>query len=403
MGRIATFDLLRFPGPTVRNLGTVPLHRRALAGADGLVLGRLLGTAAGASTSGGADLNRWAVFAVWEDAEAAEDFWAHDRLAKRWGRAEERWTATLAPRRSHGRWAGVEPFGSADRIDMRPGPVAVLTRATVRALRLRPFHAARRPVDAVLHRADGLLSNVGMGEWPIGQQATFSIWRDDSAVRAFARRDPVHAEVVRRTRTERWYAEELFAAFSVVAHAGTWDGADPLGVVIRPATQRDLDSLGPLEHRAATRFDGLGLPGIAGTLGVERLEAGMREQRLWVAESAGTLAGFVLASLVDGAAFVDEIDVDPEHGRRGIGAQLMTQVFGWAKACGYPSVTLTTFRDIAWNDRWYHRLGFRTLEPQECGPGVRAIVDLERAQGLDMDRRTIMRLALHGPTTTGSA
>ena len=400
MGRIATFDLLRFPGPTVRNLGSVPLHRQALAGTDGLVLGRFLGTATGASTSGGADLNRWAVFAVWEDAEAAEDFWAHDPLARRWGRAEERWTATLAPHRSHGRWAGVEPFGNADLLDTHTGPVAVLTRATVRALRLRPFHAARRPVDAVLHRADGLLSNVGMGEWPIGQQATFSIWRDDAAVRAFARRDPVHADVVRRTRTERWYAEELFAAFSVVAHAGTWDGADPLGIVVRLAARRDLDSLGPLEQRAATRFEGLRFPGIAETIERARLEAGMREERLWVAESAGTLAGFVLASVVDGAAFVDEIDVDPAHGRRGIGARLMAQVSAWARDRGLPSVTLTTFRDIAWNDRWYHRLGFDTVALSDCGPGVRAIVDHERVQGLDMDRRTIMRLAMHGPTTT---
>ncbi|GAC1528460.1 MAG: hypothetical protein NVS3B12_00460 [Acidimicrobiales bacterium] len=403
MGRIATFDLLRFAGPTVRNLGSVPLHRRALAGVDGLVLGRFLGTAAGASTSGGADLHRWAVFAVWEDAEAAEDFWTHDPLARRWGSAQERWTATLAPRRSHGRWAGIEPFGDADRTDAGPGPVAVLTRATVRPLRLRPFHAARRPVDAVLHRADGLLSNVGMGEWPIGQQATFSIWRDDAAVRAFARRDPIHADVVRRTRTERWYAEELFAAFSIVSHAGTWDGTDPLGIVIRPAAGRDLDDLGPLEQRAATRFDGLGLSGIAGSLGRGRLEAGVREERLWVAESAGTLVGFVLVSVVDGAAFVDEIDVDPAHGRRGIGTRLMAQVSQWARGSGFASVTVTTFRDIAWNDRWYHRLGFCTVDLADCGPDLHAIVARERVQGLDMDRRAIMRLALRGPTTTGSA
>jgi hypothetical protein len=82
-------------------------------------------------------------------------------------------------------------------------------------------------VSADLRGRAGLRLAVGIGEAPVGLQGTFSVWESSRALRAFAY-GAAHAEVVRRTATEGWYAEELFARFAVLSAAGTVDGRDPL-------------------------------------------------------------------------------------------------------------------------------------------------------------------------------
>ena len=89
------------------------------------------------------------------------------------------------------------------------------------------FRGSLPPVSRELAGAWGLHSTVGIGDAPVGLQATFSIWSDAAAVTAFAR-SPEHRAVVRRTREEGWYGEELFARFRPYGSEGAWDGGDPL-------------------------------------------------------------------------------------------------------------------------------------------------------------------------------
>ncbi|HEX5492963.1 MAG TPA: monooxygenase, partial [Mycobacteriales bacterium] len=84
------------------------------------------------------------------------------------------------------------------------------------------------PVAGQLRTAPGLLLALGIGEAPVGVQGTFSLWRSSGALHDFAYRcGTAHAEVVRRTPTSGWYAEELFARFAVLDVRGTIDGRTP--------------------------------------------------------------------------------------------------------------------------------------------------------------------------------
>jgi hypothetical protein len=66
--------------------------------------------------------------------------------------------------------------------------------------------------------------SIGIGEWPLVQQATFSIWDSYKHMAEYAYKNPMHKKVIRLTREKGWYKEELFARFAPLKVAGTWDG-----------------------------------------------------------------------------------------------------------------------------------------------------------------------------------
>lgn len=221
---IASFHLLRDSSP-VRAMARLGLDRRRLDRVPGLRFWRLLGTGDGSATGPGADLHRTAMFAVWDDDAALE---AHlIRTAPRIVAADESWHVRLRAIGGHGSWRGVDVLTQLAPARSATGPVAVVTRAAVRGRAWRSFRRAGPVVSDELQTADGLLAVVGFGEAPFGRLGTFSLWRDVDAVRAFARL-PQHREVVRRTRDEHWYGEELFARFEPYGSSGRWDGRDPL-------------------------------------------------------------------------------------------------------------------------------------------------------------------------------
>lgn len=123
---------------------------------------------------------------------------------------------------------------------------------------------------------------------------------------------------------------------------------------------------------------------------IERLERGRAEGMLWVAREEARVVGFALVEDSGSAHHLEELDVDPARGRRGIGRRLVEKVIEEAAARDR-SVTLTTFGAVPWNAPYYERLGFVRLSEEALDAPLRDRMSEEAARGLVRADRVAMR------------
>lgn len=206
-------------------LGRMARGRRPLRGVPGLRFARQLGTSRGRSfTATDVDPLHWALLSCWNDPAEASAFERTSYVTSWNARSAERLRLELKPLSSTGYWSRQQPFGSENQRADASGPCAILTRARLVPRKAMVFAKAVPPVAAALPATPGLRFARGIGEAPIGLQATFSLWDDLAAAKHFAYDNVAHRAVVRRTAEEGWYAEQLFARFAVIGASGEIDG-----------------------------------------------------------------------------------------------------------------------------------------------------------------------------------
>lgn len=213
--------------------GQMGFAGRSLTRTKGLKFFKLLGSGSGGGFSLQPDWARYGLLCVWENERSAAKFFANSAIIKQFRRrAREIWTVRLAAVKSHGAWSGQNPFVPLANLSTDGKPLAVLTRATINFKKMRRFWSFVPATSLEINQAGGLIRSIGVGEAPFFRQATFSLWQSETAMRDFAYKSPVHKQVVKLTRAENWYKEELFARFVPVASEGTWDGVDPLAEIL---------------------------------------------------------------------------------------------------------------------------------------------------------------------------
>ncbi|WP_405559573.1 GNAT family N-acetyltransferase [Streptomyces sp. NBC_01180] len=164
-------------------------------------------------------------------------------------------------------------------------------------------------------------------------------------------------------------------------------------MTVRTAHADDLPILQDIERAAGRCFRDIGMPEIADDepLSLDELARYQRAGLAWVAvNEANSPVAYLIADRVGGNFHIEQVSVHPDSARRGIGRSLMDHVADRAAADGISALTLTTFADVPWNAPYYARCGFRPLDENELGHGLREIRAREAAHGLDRWPRLCM-------------
>ena len=200
--------------------------RMAMARVPDLGFWKLCGSGIGEGFTPLPNTAVYAILATWPDEATARARLGEERIFARYAaRASERWTVFLQPISARGNWSGRTPFEPDDA--PATGPLAALTRATIRPGILGRFWGRVPDISRVIGADPNVLFKIGIGEVPWLHQVTFSIWPDAETMAGFARTGP-HAEAIRAVRRDGWFREELYARFRVRSEDGTWNGGSPL-------------------------------------------------------------------------------------------------------------------------------------------------------------------------------
>jgi GNAT superfamily N-acetyltransferase len=162
---------------------------------------------------------------------------------------------------------------------------------------------------------------------------------------------------------------------------------------IAPAQPKHLRALAGIELLAAALLKGHAPASVLEeTTPENEFREAQEEGRLWVALADEIPVGFALVQMLDqGHPHLQEMDVVPEHGRRGVGTALLRTVLDWTRRSGHQELTLTTFRAVPWNMPFYAQLGFEEIHTDELQADLKSIVRNEAERGLDPKARVVMR------------
>jgi len=195
---------------------------RALRGVPGLGFAKVLGSGCGGGFGLRPSATHQGLFLVFDEEAAARSFIDRSPLLGGYaGHARELCVMMLRASSSKGSWSGaaVEPSIEAPR----SGPIAALTRASIRPAHALAFWRQSPAAERSLAASPGCLLAAGLGEAPLLRQATFSLWSGTAAMDGYAR-SGAHQQAIRAAYAAGYFSESMFVRFAPLVMRGTWQG-----------------------------------------------------------------------------------------------------------------------------------------------------------------------------------
>ncbi|TAD78108.1 MAG: N-acetyltransferase [Sphingomonadales bacterium] len=159
---------------------------------------------------------------------------------------------------------------------------------------------------------------------------------------------------------------------------------------LRLARPDDAAAMPAIESAAAAAFAGEPSIDPARSRSEADFARLIRKGHSLVAHVGEAMAGFLVAEPFRRELHIWEMDVVPAFQRRGIGAGLVRAAQIDARNTGFKALTLTTFRDLAWNGPFYARLGFDEVTALDAHLRLAGELANEVDDGLPADRRCAM-------------
>lgn len=168
-------------------------------------------------------------------------------------------------------------------------------------------------------------------------------------------------------------------------------------VKIRSVRANEIDTLQHIDLKSSEIFKGTGLIDFGDNsahllpIPETRLRSGLGDSLLWVATNGRDIPiGFVLCAHKQNSLYLDQVSVLPEFGRQGIGRQLVQVAIEETRQQEYDYISLSTFRDIPWNGKFYRRLGFKEIPNRKLQDWQLELIQLQRAT-MDISKRCFMK------------
>jgi spheroidene monooxygenase len=198
------------------------LGNKPLRPVPGLGFSKVLGSGAGGGFGLAPSGTHQGLFLAFDEEASAREFIAQSPVLEAYrSRSRELCVALLRACSSKGSWDGAAMAVTAEA--PVEGPIAALTRASIRPQHALPFWRLSPPAETDLHAAAGCELAAGLGEAPLLRQATFSLWTDTAAMNAYAR-SGAHQQAIHRAYSGGYFSETMFVRFVPLLLQGTWQG-----------------------------------------------------------------------------------------------------------------------------------------------------------------------------------
>ena len=210
----------------------------------GLRFAKVMGSGRGGGFGLAPSATHQGLIALLDSPDSARNFMDGPVLAAMRERSRRFWVGLMAVDSARGAWDGQAwspevlaadadtqaPAGLPPRAAHPGAPgaatshrqaLAVITRASIRPSRAWPFWRHAPASHAALKSAPGCLLAMGLGEAPLLRQCTFSLWRNASAMQAFAQ-GGAHGQAAQAAWRQDFFSESMFVRLRLLAHDGHW-------------------------------------------------------------------------------------------------------------------------------------------------------------------------------------